>query len=78
MIKKLQALLINIRNTSAHHAEVRNTYKVLSNLSNKELADIGITRGEIYDIAHKSHTKPAKVTAKEEPVKVNENLRGFV
>lgn len=78
MIKHFQALLTNIRNSYAHRAEVRKTYTVLSNLSNHELADIGISRGEIYDIAHKSHPKPAKVMVKEEQVKVNENLRGFV
>lgn len=78
MIKHFQALLTNIRNSYAHRAQVRSTYNILSNLSNHELADIGISRGEIYDIAHKSHPKPAKVTVKEEQVKVNENLRGFV
>ena len=78
MIKQLQALLTNIRNTMEYNKQVRDTYNQLSALNNHELNDIGISRGEIYDIAHKSFKKPAKVTVKEEQVKVNENLRGFV
>ena len=77
MIKHIQAFIKNTRNTLAHRKEVRNTFTVLSNLSNHELNDIGISRGEIYDIAHSSHTKPAKIKV-EDAVQVNENLRGFV
>lgn len=34
---------------------VRSTMKELNALSDAELRDIGITRGEIYEIAHETH-----------------------
>lgn len=76
MIKQLQVLLTNIRNTMEYNKQVRDTYNQLSALTNHELNDIGISRGEIYDIAHKSIKQPTKVTT--ENIEVNENLRGFV
>lgn len=76
MIDKIITLLINIRNTIEYNHKVSQTMKELSQLSNHELNDIGISRGEIYDLAHKSYIKPAKVTV--EDIEVNENLRGFV
>ena len=36
---------------------VADTIKQLNRLSDSELKDIGISRGEIYDIAHKAYTK---------------------
>lgn len=37
---------------AAHRAAVNNTIKELSALSDYELSDIGISRGDIYNIAH--------------------------
>ena len=51
---------------------IRHTIKELNKLSTYELNDIGIARGEIYDIAHSSYPKSA------ERVKPNSNLRGWV
>ena len=39
----------------AHRAKVNSTIKELSKLSDRELNDIGISRGEIYSIAMEAH-----------------------
>jgi len=57
--------------------QINDTIKELSKLSNKELNDIGIARGEIYDIAHSSFPKEEFV-ATTKHVQVNANMRGFV
>ena len=49
---------------------IKHTIKQLSALSNRELADIGISRGEIWDIAHSSYPKVA--------TPANSNLEGWV
>ncbi len=78
MINKLIATLTNIRNTIDYNKKVRQTIRELSALSNHELNDIGISRGEIYHIAHMSYEEPTKVKVDSVHVNVNENLRGFV
>ena len=60
----------SVYNARIEHKAIRETEKALSALSNKDLADIGISRGEIYDIAR------AKATI--EHVKANSNLQGWV
>lgn len=52
--------------------EIRATEKALSKLSDKDLYDIGITRGDIYGIARNDETleRVRKQT--------NENLKGWV
>ena len=52
------------------HRNIKSTIKQLSALSNRELNDIGLSRGEIWDIAQKSYPK-VKVAA-------NSNLEGWV
>ena len=61
--KKLDAKL-------THQSKVRATIKQLSALSDAELRDIGITRGDIYTIAHG--------TADIKAVRENVNLAGWV
>ena len=46
---------------------IRQTRNELAALTDKELWDIGITRGEIWDIANSSH-----------PAETNKNLGGWV
>ena len=65
-----------MRNEREYNRKVRDTMKELSALSNHELNDIGLSRGDIYSVAHDSYKKPSKVTT--EDIAVNENLRGFV
>ena len=48
MYKEAKQLMI-------HRAKARQTYKELSALSDKELNDIGINRGDIYNIAYEQH-----------------------
>ena len=52
------------------HKAIRETEKELGKLSNAELDDIGITRGDIYTIARSKDTI--------ENVRANNNLRGWV
>ena len=53
---------------------IKQTYKALSNLSSRELDDIGICRGDIKFIANQSYPKAAMG----ELVEINRNLRGWV
>ena len=55
------------------NSEIRSTVKALSKLSDRELSDIGIARGDIYSIARKN--TDFKRFAKTES---NSNLRGWV
>ena len=63
--KKLDAKL-------THQSNVRATIKELSALSDAELRDIGITRGDIYAIAHEAYLD------NQDNVEFNRNLRGWV
>ena len=53
---------------------IKHTIKQLSELSNRELNDIGISRGDIWHIAHQSYPKALRGEA----VETNRNLRGWV
>lgn len=77
MIARLVILYRNFRNVLEYRRTVRETIKELSALSNGELADIGISRGEIYHNAH-SQPKPVMETVQEERVEPNLNLKGWV
>ena len=63
--KKLNAELQRRRN-------IEDTIKQLSALTNHELNDIGIARGDIWHIAHTSFPKGKTVAD------VNRNLKGWV
>jgi len=53
---------------------IRHTIKELSRLTNHELNDIGLARGDIKFIANQSYPK----SAYGELVEINRNLRGWV
>ena len=53
---------------------IRETIKALSNLTNHELNDIGIARGDIWHIANTSYPRALGGEALE----ANRNLRGWV
>ena len=53
---------------------IKETYKALSALSNHELNDIGVARGDIWHIANTSYPKALRGEA----VEANNNLRGWV
>ena len=77
MINRLIALFRNVKAQWAYRIAVNETINELNKLTNHELHDIGISRGEIRSIAIHSHTAPKKVTAKDIAVE-NENLKGWV
>lgn len=62
--------LKSVYNNRIERKAIRETEKALSNLSDYDLADIGISRGEIYEIA--------RYKSSIELVKVNQNLQGWV
>lgn len=76
MIKIIKAAIINFRNQWAYRSAVRDTMNQLHKLSDYELHDIGLARGDIWTVAHDSHAKPKKVEV--EDVQVNANIRGWV
>jgi len=77
MLNRIIAAYKNMRNKMDYNKKVRDTYNQLSALTNHELNDIGLSRGEIYDVAHNAYKRPVTVLANDN-VRVNENLRGFV
>jgi uncharacterized protein YjiS (DUF1127 family) len=62
----------NLANDLQRRRNIRQTIKALSALSNHELNDIGIARGDIWHIANTSYPKGKTVAD------VNRNLRGWV
>ena len=76
MIKILKAKYINLRNELAYRSQVKKTMNELQKLSDHDLWDIGLSRGEIWEVAHDSHAKPAKVEV--EDIEVNANIKGWV
>ena len=63
MFNKLKKIVVDLETLHAKRKAIRETIKELSKLSDAELRDIGIARGEIWDIAHQD---------------VNDNLKGWV
>ena len=63
-------LIKSLNKKRIQNKAIRETEKALSNLSNAELNDIGISRGDIYSIARKVESI--------EIVKANKNLQGWV
>mgnify|MGYP001043055284 FL=1 len=59
-------------NELQRHRNIKDTIKQLSALTNHELNDIGIARGDIWHIAHTSFPKGKTVAD------VNRNLKGWV
>lgn len=53
-----------------HHRQVQVTIKELSALTDRELNDMGIARGDIYSIAHGTEDHQRAI--------VNKNLKGWV
>ena len=62
----------DLANELQRRRNIKHTIKQLSALSNHELNDIGIARGDIWHIANTSYPKGKTVA------EVNRNLRGWV
>ena len=70
LFKKVAQYFVNLNEKRIQRKEIRNTIRQLSALSNRELWDMGITRGDIHSIAHG--------TADLRAVRENANLKGWV
>jgi len=68
--KKLEAQL-------EHNRKANQTIKELSKLTDRELNDIGISRGDIYAVAHYENNYKIASDAREE-ARANANLKGWV
>lgn len=68
----------NLKAQMQHRAAVKSTINELSKLSNAELTDIGISRGEIYSIAHEANPKPVLQKSDKATGFINVNLKGWV
>lgn len=73
VVEGLFDLIKDLKAWYAHRKEVKQTMKALSALSNKELQDIGINRGDIWAIAN-GDTSFDRVRTENQ----NENLKGWV
>ena len=66
LVKRISAYL-------ARRNRINKTVSELSSLTNRELADLGISRGQIHSIAYET-ADPEQLGE----VSVNSNLKGFV
>ena len=82
MLNGIITSLINFNKNREYRAAVRTTIKQLDQLTDHELNDIGIARGDIWHIAHTSYKKPDQVTLSDisemTNIETNDNLKGFV
>lgn len=82
MLNGIITSLINFNKNREYRAAVRTTIKQLNQLTDYELNDIGIARGDIWHIAHTSYKKPDQVTLSDisemTNIETNDNLKGFV
>lgn len=82
MLNSIITSLINFNKNREYRAAVRTTIKQLDQLTDHELNDIGIARGDIWHIAHTSYKKPDQVTLSDisemTNIETNDNLKGFV
>jgi uncharacterized protein YjiS (DUF1127 family) len=62
----------NLADELQRRRNIKHTIKQLSALSNRELNDIGLARGDIWHVAHTSYPKGKTVA------QVNRNLDGWV
>lgn len=66
-------LIKDLKASYVHRKEIKSTIKELHKLTNRELQDIGISRGDIWAIAH-GDTSFKRIRQQN----LNENLRGWV
>ena len=66
----------NLQAELARRAKIKSTYRELNRLSDYELRDIGLTRGDIYGIATGDET--LERVRRDKVAEVNTNLKGWV
>ena len=67
-------LIKDIRAAYVFQRDVRRTMKELSKLTDRELNDIGLSRGDIYAVAHGDVT----LRRVKEQAETNPNLKGWI
>ena len=60
MLNIIKTAWINFRNEMAYRKAVRQTINELQKLTDYELNDIGMSRGDIWSVAHDAQQKPKK------------------
>ena len=73
-LKSISSISNNLADSYKNSREARNTMKELGALTDKELNDIGIARGDIYYIAHNLK----RYSEVGHPSEENKNLKGWV
>ena len=77
-MKKINNYLLSLVTKYRRRKLALETINELYKLSNRELNDIGIARGEIRHLAWKDAEKRVPIVESSEEGLVNPNLRGFV
>jgi len=70
LLKKVAQFFVNLNEQRIQRKQINRTIKELSALTDRELNDMGLTRGDIYTVAHG--------TADLRAVRENANLAGWV
>ena len=71
-LKAIAEFFVNLNEKRIRRKEINNTIKALSALSDRELNDMGIARGDIWAVAH------GDPSFKRSGLDSNENLKGWV
>jgi len=69
-LKSIAQFFVKLNEKRIQHKLIKETINQLSALSDRELNDMGLTRGDIYSVAHGSSDYARTV--------VNRNLEGWV
>jgi|TARA_B110000977_G_scaffold64204_1_gene87341 uncharacterized protein YjiS (DUF1127 family) len=73
---KIKALLVALDKFMNKRALRRQSYKELSSLSNRELRDIGLCRGDIMAVVNDQFYRDS-IRERETTAEVNRNLKGW-
>lgn len=71
VIEGLIDFIKRVKQNRDRNKDIKITIKELQALTNRELSDLGISRGEIYSVAHRSADEVYGVSS-------NKNLSGWV
>ena len=71
-LESIAQFFVNLNEKRIKRKEIKTTIRQLSALSDRELNDMGLTRGDIYSVAHGTFHREHPNT------KVNRNLQGWV
>jgi len=71
-LESIAQFFVNLNEKRIKRKEIKNTIRQLSALTDRELNDMGLTRGDIYSVAHGTFHREHPNT------KVNRNLQGWV